>query len=128
MSIPELSAILFSLASSMIIVFHLLLALGAPLGERAMGGKYPGKWPKYLRIIAILIICFWVSLSLLVMNQADLIFEEYQESLEPFGWFVTAFCGLQVGLHAVTPSPKERQIWLPVTITLLVTSLIVLLM
>jgi len=125
MTLPEMAAVLFSAASAVIMIFHLLLALGLPLGDRAMGGKYPGKWPVYMRFMALLIICFWILISLVVLIQAGLVFTEYQSLLRSFGWLIILFTGIQVILHATTPSPKERQVWLPVTIILLGCSLAV---
>lgn len=126
MSNVEIAAIIFSFAAAIIIVFHLLLAFGFPLGGRAMGGKYPDQWPDFMRIIAILIVCFWILVSILVMVQAGLLFREYQDYSRVLGWFIVLFCGVQVVLHVISPSKKERQIWLPVTIILLVSSMVVL--
>jgi len=127
MNTVEIAAIIFSFATALIIVFHLLLALGFPIGERAMGGRYPGQWPIYMRVIALPIICFWILISLAVMIQAGLVLKEHQSLLRSFGWLIVLFSGVQVILHVTTPSKKERQIWLPVTIILLVCSLVVVL-
>ena len=38
------AAYIFCALTAVTIAFQLALALGAPPGEMAMGGKYPGRW------------------------------------------------------------------------------------
>lgn len=44
---------MFLIAAAGSIAFQLALALGAPWGEYAMGGRYPGRFPPGLRLAAV---------------------------------------------------------------------------
>jgi len=58
-------------------LFQLSLALGFPWGELAMGGKYPGRFPPKMRIVAIAQIVVLGLISLIVLTRAGMLFWEY---------------------------------------------------
>jgi uncharacterized membrane protein YhaH (DUF805 family) len=124
-SYNEIAGIIFIFAAVIIIVFHILLAIGFPLGEFAMGGKYPGKWSKKMRQVAVLVVFIWLFIILVVLINAGLVFNHLQDMANELGWMVVLFSGFQVVLHVITPSQKEQRLWLPVVIVLLIGSLVV---
>ncbi|MFT6992309.1 MAG: hypothetical protein ACJASL_004309 [Paraglaciecola sp.] len=121
----SVSAYIFSTLTSVVILFQLALALGAPLGEMAMGGKFPGRFPPQMRIVALIQVAILVMVTLIVLIRAGLVPGQYSEISETAIWFVVAFCIVGVVLNTITPSKKERIMWAPVTIILLICVLIV---
>ena len=48
------SAIIFTGLTGVVIIFQRCLASGIPWGEASMGGRYPGKYPPKMRIVAVI--------------------------------------------------------------------------
>lgn len=124
-SMSEIAAIIFTSIAMIIAAFHLLLAFGWPLGNRVMGGKFSGQWSPKMRLVAVFIVCFWLFFSLVVLAQVGYIIEEFQDISKSTSWIIVVFSGIQVVLHVITPSKEERKFWLPITLILLITSLVV---
>ena len=122
---PVIAAYIFTLLSGVGVAFQLALALGAPWGEMAMGGRFPGRFPQKMRIGALVQMLLLVFMALVVLTRADLILSEYYEFSQSAVWFVVALCMISAILNTITPSKKERMIWSPVTIVLLICGFIV---
>jgi len=120
-----IAAIIFTILISIVIVFQIGLVIGMPWGEYAMGGRFPGTYPWKMRLgsmIQIIILFFFAFIFLL---RAGIIRSRYDEFSMTAIWFVVGFLVLSVVLNLITPSKKERAIWAPTSILLLVTTLIV---
>lgn len=52
--IETVSAIIFTILTVIIIIFQGCLAVGMPWGAASMGGKFPGKYPPKMRILAVI--------------------------------------------------------------------------
>jgi phosphoglycerol transferase MdoB-like AlkP superfamily enzyme len=95
-----------------------------PWGAASMGGKYPGKYPPKMRIVALVNIVVLMFLAIIVLSKAGLLFPQ----LLPFSkiaiWFVVVFLLLGSVMNSITPSKIER-IWAPVAFIQFITSLIV---
>lgn len=102
-----------------VILFQALLVFGAPWGEYTMGGKYPGKLPKNIRLLVLIQILVLIGFCYIIAEKAGLI----AFGTNIFGnigiWFVFAFFILGTLLNWVTPSKKERMIWGPVNTIIL---------
>jgi cytochrome bd-type quinol oxidase subunit 2 len=122
---PITSAYVFSVLTAIVAVFQLALALGAPWGEMAMGGKFPGRFPPQMRIAALVQILLYFFLAFVVLTRAGLVFGEYFELSTVVIWFVVALFVVGTILNIITPSKKERMLWAPVSAALLVCSIIV---
>ena len=122
---PTIAAYVFTLLSGVGVVFQLALALGAPWGEMAMGGRFPGRFPQKMRIGALVQMLLLIFIVLVVLTRAGLIFSEYYEFSQSAVWFVVALCMVSAILNTITPSKKERMMWSPVTIVLLICGFIV---
>jgi len=122
---PTIFALVFSAFMSAVVIFQFALALGAPWGELAMGGKFHGRFPPYMRVVALFQIALLVFLALIVLTRAGIIFDQYFESSKSAIWVVVAICAVATILNFITPSKKERKLWAPVSIVLLVSSVIV---
>jgi hypothetical protein len=65
----------------------------------------------------------FAGLSAIVLARSGLTLPGFQATSRPLIWVVVAYCGLGCVLNAITPSPRERAIWLPVVAGLFATSL-----
>lgn len=119
----RIAACFYTIFSAGVILFQLALAAGAPWGEYAMGGAFPGQFPPSLRVAAVVQAALLLGMAIVVLAQAG---------LAPSGWarrwliwVVVAYCVLGLFLNLITPSAIERAIWVPVLLGMLVSSVIV---
>jgi hypothetical protein len=118
-------AYIFCFFTAVIVILQLALALGAPWGEMAMGGKFPGRFPPKMRVAAIIQLVLLLLVALIVLVRAELVFGEYFEISRSAVWFVVALFVVSSILNIITPSKKERMMGAPIAIILLTCSLIV---
>lgn len=119
------AAYIFSLLTVIVMLFQMALALGAPWGEMAMGGKFPGRFSPILRISAIVQMLLLAFAALIVLTRAGLVLDDYFEFSKSAVWFVVVLCVISAILNTITPSKKERVLWSPVTIILVVCAVVV---
>ena len=103
---------------AVIVVFQIALALGAPLGDMAWGGRNPGVLPMRLRIAsAVVALVIYPLIALVVLGAAGVIEAEWlPEGLRaPLMWGLTAFLGLGALANFASRSPRER-VWGPVAL------------
>jgi hypothetical protein len=110
---------------SVVILFQLALALGAPWGDYAMGGKFPGKFPPQMRIAAVIQIVILFLIALVVLSASGLALNQFYNFSRTAIWFVVAFFVLGSLMNLATKSVKERRIWAPVNVLLLLLSIFV---
>ncbi|MGF9697900.1 hypothetical protein [Paenibacillus sp. MABNR03] len=120
-----LSSILFSVLILIVILFQVALAAGMPWGEAAMGGKFPGKYPPSMRYACLLQITILVFIGLVVLSKAGVLLPQWSAFADTAIWFIVAYLVLGTILNLITRSVWERRIWAPVTILLLITSIII---
>jgi hypothetical protein len=65
-------AYLFSALIVQVVIFQFGLSLGAPSGELAMGGKFPGRWLIKMRVAALFQIVVLAFISQVVLTQTRL--------------------------------------------------------
>jgi hypothetical protein len=119
------AAAVFAIVTAGVVAFQIALALGAPWGAYAMGGKYPGRYPRTMRIAAAAQAGLLTAISVIVLSKAGLLLPSLSQTLPSLIWLVVAFSGASVVLNAITPSAGERRIWLPVAVVMLLSSLTV---
>ena len=117
---PAYAAYLFSILIAFVVAFQLALALGAPWGELAMGGKFPGRLPLRMRIAALVQMVVLLFIALIVLTRAGVILDEFLSLSKSVIWSVVVFSLIGAILNTITPSKKERMLWSPVTIVLLI--------
>lgn len=118
-----LAAVLFAVVTAGAIAFQIALALGAPWGTYAMGGRFPGRYPPAMRIAAVAQAALLSLALLIVLSDAGLVLPSVSQALPWLIWLVVAFSAVSVALNALTPSAGERRIWVPVAVVMLVSSL-----
>jgi hypothetical protein len=120
---PQFSARLFAGLMGVVSVFQLALALGAPWGDLAMGGAFPGVYPPGLRVAAFLQIAVLAGIALVVLSRVNLALPAWHATSRWLIWVIVALAAIGVLLNLITPSATERLIWGPVTIVLFITAL-----
>ena len=125
MTDANVSAYVFCFFTAIIVAFQLALALGAPWGEFAMGGKYPGRLPPTMRVAALVQLLLLLFVALIVLVRAELFLGAYMEIARSAVWFVVALFAVSSVLNIITPSKKERMVGGPIAIVLLISSAIV---
>jgi cytochrome bd-type quinol oxidase subunit 2 len=125
MDVTAVAALVVAVLAGGVVAFQLALALGAPWGAYAMGGAVPGRFPRALRIAAIVQALAIVLLALIELSAADLAFADLVDALPWLVWIVVAISAVALVLNAITPSSGERRVWGPVSAVLLMSSLVV---
>lgn len=125
MDITVLAAIGFAIVVAGVIVFQIALALGAPLGSYAMGGAFPGRFPPRLRVAALLQAALLAFTIAIVLSRAGLVLQAWSEAAGWLIWGVVGIGLIAVLLNLITPSARERRIWVPVALAMLLLSLVV---
>ncbi|WP_082084008.1 hypothetical protein [Paenibacillus beijingensis] len=120
-----ISAIIFSTLIGIVILFQLALAAGMPWGSYAMGGKFPGKYPPAMRLASIIQVLILTLIASIVLSKSGLIFSDWYSFTKLAIWFVVSFSVIATILNLITRSVLERRIWAPVSLLLLITSIIV---
>ncbi len=119
-----ISAIVFTVFSGIVIIFQGCLAAGAPWGKASMGGKYPGKYPPKMRMVAVINMILLSFLVSIVLSEAGLLFHQLK-SISGIGiWLVAVFFFIGTIMNIITPSKIER-IWAPVAFIQMITSIVV---
>jgi hypothetical protein len=119
-----LAGILYTISMAIVVLFQISLSLGAPWGAASMGGKFPGKYPPKMRVVALLNALFLSLLIVIVDIRAGMLLFEFKDFSYYAIWFVVAFSAISVLLNSITNSKIER-IWIPFTIIHFITSLVV---
>ena len=125
MNLKRNAAMLYTIVSLIIIAFQIALAAGAPWGEYAMGGAFPGQFPPELRVAALVQAALLAGMAAVVLARAGLILPGWSRASRWLIWFVVAFSALSFILNLITPSAGERLIWAPTAFLLLLSSVIV---
>jgi hypothetical protein len=119
------AAILFAIVTFGAIVFQIALALGAPWGQYAMGGAFPGRLPTAMRVAAVVQAVVLGLLAMVVLAHAGLIDIPIVLDLPWLIWVAVAFSAVSLVLNAISRSAGERRIWVPVALVMLGSSLVV---
>lgn len=119
-----ISAIIFTVLTGIVIIFQGCLAAGMPWGEASMGGRYPGKYPPKMRVVAILNSLILLFMASIVLSEADLLLPQLKSISGTGIWIIAAFFVIGTVLNTITPSRIER-IWAPVSLIQLITSIVV---
>jgi hypothetical protein len=106
-------------------LFQLALALGAPWGEYTLGGRFPGKLPPKIRVAALAQMLVMFMFAFIVLVRAGLIFGELYAVSRVAIWFVAGFFVLGSLANLSTPSKRERLVWGPVNVLLLMVTIVI---
>ena len=116
-------AILFTVAASAVILLHVALLLGAPIGDMTIGGQHPGTLPASARLASAAQAALVVVLAWIVLGAAGLV---QGPGIGAWGiWLAVAVSAVSSVLNTITPSRRERAFGMPATFALLAGSLAV---
>lgn len=124
MSVANIAAISFVAVTVGAVGFQFALALGAPWGSYAMGGKFPGRLPPAMRIGAVIQAVILGLLAAVVLSRAGLALEQWAPASSWLVWVVVAFSAVSLVLNSITSSAGERRIWAPIAFIMLGSSLV----
>ena len=125
MGLTTAAALTFGGVVLCVSAFQLALALGAPWGSYAMGGAFPGRFPARMRVAAVVQAGLLGLVAAIVLASANVVFQMLDPELRWLIWLPVAVSAAAVVLNLITPSAGERRIWVPVSLVLLASSLLV---
>lgn len=126
MNLLEISVSLNVGLLTLIIIFQIGLASGAPWGEFAFGGRNKGTLPKHLRIGSVLSSFLYLGISGHLLAQVGVFPQLLESNLNTLAnWSIVGIFSLALVMNIITPSKKERLVWAPVAAVLLVSSVII---
>ena len=120
-----IAAYIFTIAILISVLFQFALAAGAPWGHLAMGGRFPGKFPRNMRVAAVIQAALLTFLAVVVLSRAAIVVAGLQDISTTLIWVVVAISGLSLAMNLITSSKWERILWTPVALTMTVCSIIV---
>jgi hypothetical protein len=120
----SLTAYLFTALTGIVILFQACLAAGLPFGRASMGGRFPGKYPPKMRLVAIINIIILGFIAIIVLSRAGLLLPEMMPFSRIAIWVVALFYLAGTIMNTITPSQIER-IWAPVALLQLIATIIV---
>lgn len=111
----EIAAVVAAVLLGIVTVFQAALALGAPLGTAAWGGKYPGVLPVSFRVASAgAALLIYPGIVTIVLSSAGLIDVEWLPANTGTMWFLAAIFTLGTVANLMSQSQPER-IWAPVS-------------
>lgn len=125
MSAVSVAGFVFAVVTVGAAAFQVALALGAPWGAYAMGGKYPGRFPAPMRVAAVVQALILGGLAVVVLARAGLMLAAWAPAASWLIWVAVAFSAVSLLLNSITTSKGERLVWVPVAIVMLASSLAV---
>jgi hypothetical protein len=117
-------ALALTVALSLLAVFQLALALGAPLGRFAWGGQHR-RLPARLRIGSVISILVYALIDLVAWDRVGAVDAFADPVSQVAMWVVFGYFTLGILLNAISRSAPERYTMVPVTIVLAALSLLI---
>ena len=121
----QVFAVVYTLATGVVVLFQLGVATGKAWGEYTMGGRYPGRLPAVMRVAALVQALVLAVLAAVVLDAAGLLGLDWTEEIEWLPFVPVVVAALSLVLNASSRSEPERRTWTPVAVVLLVSSLAV---
>jgi hypothetical protein len=120
-----IAALLFALATLVVIGFQVALAAGAPWGSYAMGGQRAGQAPPAMRAAALVQAALLALLAGIVLDAGGVLALGWTVAIPWLAWIPVIASLASAIANAATRSSVERRLWLPVAIVMLLSSIIV---
>lgn len=108
-------ALLYAVGCLGIAFFQVALIIGMPLGEYTQGGQHIGPLPRSGRIIATISIPVVLFEAAAILSAAGVPGVGWPVWT---GWVALSVTMLSCVLNGITPSAKERAVWLPVMLVM----------
>ena len=122
---PGLAATLAAIGFLAIAAFQAALALGAPLGRAAWGGK-SGELPANLRRASAVAVVIWLLAAIVILGRAGIEIVPLPDLVLVWGsWALVVASVLGAIVNVASSSPWERFGWAPLSLVLAVLSWVV---
>ncbi len=122
----ELPAVLAAVGFIAIALFQAALALGAPFGAAAWGGRHPGRLPSSLRVASAFASVFWLFAAGVVLERGGSAIVSLPSTLARWGtWVLVVLLPIGALLNFASTSRWERFVWGPLALVLAVSCFIV---
>jgi hypothetical protein len=119
------AAVLAAAGFLVIAAFQAALALGAPLGHAAWGGKQT-RLPTRLRVGSAVAVAVWTLAALFVLGRAGSEFSPFPDIVERWGtWILVGLLPIGALMNVASSSPWERHLWGPLALLLAALTLVV---
>lgn len=119
-----IAVICFTCCTLIVTILHLAAIFGYPVGAYLLGGATPGVLAPTKRAIATLaLLILWSAEAVVLMAGNALWFRATWSDTAI--WFVIGLFSLSTILNAITRSPKERRLGLPMALGMLGSSLFI---
>ncbi|MDQ0185818.1 hypothetical protein MKX78_21515 [Cytobacillus sp. FSL R5-0569] len=114
MEFASLSSIIVAIIFISISVFQILLSLGYPLGEYAMGGYYK-VLPQKLRIVSVINAIILLFMGFVFLQHTGVLNGFSSLPTNILVWVITLFLGFNTIANLISRSKKERLIMTPLS-------------
>ena len=114
--IAVIAAWFLVVANILVALFQLALALGAPMGEYAFGGRHSGKLPllfRFLSLVSFLVLIAIAGHYLSVLGVLPSLLDAHGRAFSL--WALTAFFGLSLIGNLASKSKAERKMFVPIS-------------
>jgi len=115
MSLVPLAAGIAALLLAGVAIFQFALALGAPLGAYAWGGRHAGALPDRLRVGSGLSALILLALAAIVLIRGGIIYPAWQGAMGVAVWVVFLFMVVNTFANLRSESVGERRVMAPLT-------------
>jgi hypothetical protein len=120
----EATALVATIFLTVLTLFQLALAAGAPWGSAAYGGAFPGVLPKGIRINSLVFgLVLYPLIILYVLDAGAVVESSWLPGRSVAVWVLVAFFAIGTVANAASRSKIER-VWAPVTLVIGVCTLI----
>ncbi|MFE6078234.1 hypothetical protein ACFVQB_27640 [Paenibacillus sp. NPDC057886] len=90
-----------------------------------MGGKFPGKYPVSMRFACLFQIAILAFMGIIVLSKSGMLLPGWSTFADIASQFIVAYLVLGTILNLITRGVWERRIWAPVTLLMLISSIII---
>lgn len=115
MGLPQLAALLAALLMFGVAIFQVALAMRAPYGAYAWGGKAKGVLPERLRRGSGLAAVLLVAMACLVLIRGGLIYPQWQPAMVVAVWMIFLLMVMNTFANLHSLSAEERRVMAPLT-------------
>ncbi|MCC3356142.1 hypothetical protein [Bacillus sp. REN16] len=114
MDVVYILSIVVAIMFGSIAVFQVLLSLGYPFGEFAMGGYYK-VFPKHLRIASVVNAIILLLMGTVFLQHTGVINVFHSLPTNLLVWIITIFLGINTIANLISRSKKERMVMTPLS-------------
>ena len=110
----QLAAYLLVCGLLVLAVFQASIALGAPVGRAAWGGRVAGRLPTNLRVASAASVAIYLAAVLIVLDRAGMPLIDLPDVVAQWGtWVLVVLLAIGTIVNLASSSPYERFGWAP---------------